>query len=176
MATIDDLKTASPGQPWTAEEVRLLGELLDRRVSGPGVYQDDTGDLIDVGSVGEDLYRYVVLRKLELKDDGAARDLIKAQQIQYKDSPPQAGRLAAYGLIFEVFPMLGHTYGSYNFLRSVFPLIGELKDEVLNANAFFAYKVVMWHGRWMIEHLPKMFENVQAVDVDHVDYSGGGGT
>lgn len=176
MATIDDLKTASPGQPWTAEEVRLVGELLDRRVSGPGVYQDDTGDLIDVGGGGEEAYRYVLLREVSAVSKEDDKDQITAQQLKYKDSPPQAGRLVAFGANFEVYPMLGHDYGSYKWLRSVFPLVGALKDETLNANAFFAYKVVMWHGRWMIEHLPKMFENTQAVDVDNIEHSGGGGT
>lgn len=69
--------------------------------------------------------------------------------------------------------MLGDTYGSYNFLRSTLPLVGELKDEDIHPNAFFAYEVVMQNGYWLLIHLLHMQENIEAVDVDNIDLSGG---
>lgn len=174
MTTVNDLQTAAPGDTWTAEHVRLIGDLFAGRVSGSGVYQDGLNTLIDIGSGDDDTYRYVLLREVLAVSKGDDKDQITAQRLKYKNS--SSDQLVAYGANFNVFPMLGHDFGSYKWLRSVFPLIGELKDETLNSNAFFAYKVVLWHGRWMIEHLPRMFENTQAVDANLVEYSGGGGT
>lgn len=176
MAILSDLINKSPGEIITADEIRLIGRLLNQRTTGPGVYQDDTGDHTHrAGGKGTKL-QLVLLRSVEIKDDGAERDKILAQRLRYRDSPPKAGKVVAYGNEFEVYPMLGHSYGSYDFLRSVLPLIGELKDEDIHPNAFFAYEVVMQQGYWILKHLLRMPANVQTVDVDNIDYSGGGGT
>lgn len=172
MATLDDLKANITGK-LTAGEIQLIAHLLAREVTAPSMVADDDGWHILPDSDGGNPTKMVLLRLVELKADGVERDKMVAQEIRYRDSPPQAGRVKAFGSEFEVFPTLGHTYGSYKWIRSYRPLVGEPEDEELNPNLFFAYEAVEYDGYWHVKHLPRMSAGVGSVDLDDVDASGG---
>ncbi len=176
MATLDDLKVNTTGR-LTADEIQLIAHLLSREVTAPNMVTDDDGwHILSDSSEGKDV-KLVLLRLVELAADGAEHNKILAQEIKYRDSPPQEGRVKAFGAVFEVYPMLGHTYSSYKWSRSYRPLIGELKDEELNPNLFFAYECTEQDdGYWVIKHLPRMPAGIGSVDLDDIDASGGTST
>lgn len=172
MATLDDLKANTTGK-LTAGEIQLIAHLLAREVTAPNMVADDDGWHILTGGAGGNEGKMVLLRLIELVADGYERNKIMAQEIRYRDSPPQEGRVRAFGATFEVFPTLGHTYDSYKWPRSYRPLVGELEDEELNPNLFFAYEAVEYDGYWHIKHLPRMPAGIGSVDLDDIDASGG---
>lgn len=176
MPSLSDLVNIQEGDVITADMIRLIGRSLSRRTAGAGVYQDETGDYIHQAGGKGGKSRLVLLRSLELLANDDERDKIMAQQVRYATSPPLEGVVVAFGSEFEVYPLPSHTYGSFNFLRSVLPLVGLLKDETIHPNAFLLYECVLKQGYWLLKPILRMFENVQAVDVDNIDYAGGGGT
>lgn len=175
MVTLDSLKENTTGK-LTAEGVRLIARLLSREVTAPSMVADDDGWHILPDSDGGNPGKIVLLRSIELAAVGYERDKIMAQELRYKDSPPQVGRVEAFGSKFEVYPFITHSYSSYDFFRSVIPLVVEPDEEELNVNAFFAYEIVQIGGYWQLKHVLRLPAGIQATDVNNIDYAGGSST